>query len=59
MARPLKTLGSNACPKCSKPMERRSHQQPPTKKPFYFSEWDYCPACRHVQHYERYKVVVE
>lgn len=50
---------SEKCPKCKQPMERRIHLVPPKKKKFYFSEWDYCPACRHVQHYERYKVVLQ
>lgn len=59
MAKPLKTLGEVPCPKCAWLMERRSHKQPPKKKPFYFSEWDYCPKCRHLQHYERYKVVLQ
>ena len=47
------------CPKCSQEMELRFHKPSETAyllKPYYFSEWDYCKACRHVQHYENYKV---
>lgn len=22
---------------------------------YWFSEWDYCVNCKHVQHYEKYK----
>lgn len=47
------------CPKCHKPVERRWHEPNQTKhlnKAYYFSEWDYCTRCKHLQHYERYKV---
>lgn len=44
------------CPKCKKSMERRKH---PThwkpKKTYYYTEWDYCNDCYHVQHYDKYK----
>lgn len=42
------------CPKCSKPMQRRKHLTRPLKSHFY-TEWDYCEKCKHVQHYEEYK----
>lgn len=39
--------------------ERRRHANI-TKKllklKYYFSEWDYCRNCKHLQHYECYKV---
>ena len=47
------------CPKCGYKMDRRAHRSNSTKQfkqPFYFTEWDYCKTCRHVQHYEQYKV---
>jgi len=40
-------------------MERRKHDKIGEKqlnKTFYFSEWDYCKPCNHVQFYEDYKV---
>jgi len=48
------------CPKCNKPMQRREHSNISTKllkKPYYFSEWDYCKPCGHIQHYESKKVL--
>jgi len=47
------------CPKCDQEMERRKHRPNEIahlSKPYYFSEWDYCKNCRHVQHYEKFKV---
>ncbi len=47
------------CPKCSRYMERRKHQKITKQllaKAYYFSEWDVCRPCKHVQHYEKYKV---
>lgn len=44
------------CPKCFKKMERRKH--PPhwkNTKTYYFTEWDYCKSCQHIQHYDKYK----
>lgn len=49
------------CPKCSRPMDRFSHPshwQPRPKQPFYFSYWDKCTRCRHMQMYEKAKVYV-
>lgn len=40
-------------------MERRSHKAITKKElsqPYFFSEWDYCPNCHFIQHYEQYKV---
>lgn len=55
-----KDLGKgNKCPHCSKVMERRGHLETDTKhllKSYYFKEWDYCRPCRHVQHYDMFKV---
>jgi hypothetical protein len=47
------------CPKCSTPMERRKHRtlsESILNQPYYFSEWDYCKPCGHLQHYDKYKV---
>lgn len=46
------------CPKCLNLMERRGHSNLKKQKkiPFYFSEWDYCKKCKHLQHYDKYKV---
>jgi hypothetical protein len=44
------------CPKCGKDMERRKH--PPhfvSRNGHFFTEWDFCPECKHVQHYAQYK----
>lgn len=44
------------CPKCLKEMERRSHPLHYVyKKSFYFTKWDYCNSCKHVQHYDKFK----
>ena len=43
------------CPKCSGLMERRKWTKKPTKKVYYFREWDYCKVCKHVQHYDEFK----
>lgn len=44
----------NPCPKCEKLMERRGHTNRPNKLWFY-EKWDYCPRCKHIQHYEEFK----
>lgn len=53
----VKVLGEgNVCPKCKISMERRKRTKPPTNgKSYFYTEWDYCPKCSHVQHYEQYK----
>jgi len=46
------------CPKCRQKMERRTHKEITDKvlaQAYYYSEWDYCTSCNHVQHYEQYK----
>lgn len=44
------------CPKCNEDMERRSHPKHwINKKSFFYTEWDYCIDCKHVQHYDRFK----
>ena len=53
--------GAN-CPKCLKAMRRRVHKaewQPKPNQPYYFSFWDYCVRCAHVQLYEVAKVYVK
>ena len=50
-------IGNN-CPKCSKPMERRRHAGKIRNPHCYYSKWDYCNNCKHVQHYEEYKCQV-
>lgn len=49
----IKGIGKE-CPKCGIPMERREHSRKP-ETAYFFSEWDYCKPCNHVQHYEEYK----
>ena len=47
------------CKECGEEMERRSHNKIYPKllrKPYYFTEWDYCEKCKLVQHYEKYKI---
>jgi hypothetical protein len=49
----------NDCPKCKRKMQRRGHKFLGKKQknaPYYFSQWDYCLACWHLQHYDEYKV---
>ena len=44
------------CPKCGKLMVRWQHSagwQPPIGRGFY-TRWDVCRPCGHVQHYERF-----
>lgn len=43
------------CPKCEEKMQRRKRVKPPVNKTYFFREWDYCPKCSHVQHYEEFK----
>lgn len=51
----VKGLG-NDCPKCSSVMERRERTRVPKNKAYFFSEWDYCKLCSHVQHYNEFKI---
>lgn len=40
-------------------MERRAHKEGFTRKKenyYFFKEWDYCKPCKHLQHYEEFKV---
>ena len=49
----------NNCPKCNKPMIRKEHSKITEKilnQPYYYSEWDVCVPCGHIQHYEYKKV---
>ena len=39
-------------------MERRKRIKPPKNKSYFFTEWDYCRKCSHVQHYEKFKSTV-
>lgn len=44
------------CKKCSEDMERRGHPKHwVSTKSFYYTEWDFCPSCKHVQHYDKFK----
>jgi hypothetical protein len=43
------------CPKCKNKMERRKRIKPPTGKSYFYTEWDYCRPCQHVQHYDQFK----
>ena len=44
------------CPKCKDAMQRRKHPAHwKSKKTYYYTEWDYCNKCQHVQHYDKYK----
>lgn len=43
------------CPKGCGLMERRKRIKPPKNKTYFFSKWDYCQKCHHVQHYEEFK----
>jgi|15BtaG_2_1085339.scaffolds.fasta_scaffold00340_9 uncharacterized protein with PIN domain len=48
------------CSKCNKLMERRKHKtitDKQTNKVYYYSEWDLCKSCGHLQHYEKFKVL--
>ena len=56
----LELRKGEVCPKCKRTMERRNHTGNETaifRKPFYYEFWDYCSPCRHVQHYDKFKVV--
>lgn len=53
--------GAEHCPRCRKKMKRYEHAgtwQPEVGK-YHFTFWDYCKPCRHVQHYESAKVMVD
>ena len=48
------------CPKCDKLMHTKKHPQITQKelsKLYYYSQWDVCHDCKHLQHYEEYKVL--
>lgn len=50
----------NTCPKCFIYMQQRKHKVINDKikrQAYYFSEWDVCTTCGHVQLYEKYKVL--
>ncbi len=59
----LKRLdGGEPCRKCGQPMQRLSHGDdwsPKPQQPYYFSFWDRCFGCRHLQHYEAAKVFID
>lgn len=49
----------NKCPKCEQKMQRREHRflgKKQKEAPYFYSKWDYCLGCWHVQHYEEFKV---
>lgn len=59
LKRSIKGGTGKPCPKCSKPMERTKHGptwKPKKNQPYYFSYWDRCRKCRHIQLYEVAKV---
>jgi len=44
------------CKKCGELMERRKRIKPPKNgKTYFYTEWDYCKPCGHMQHYQKYK----
>lgn len=44
------------CPKCKKPMDRKKHPLHwKNTKNYYYTEWDHCKNCQHIQHYEEFK----
>lgn len=43
------------CMKCRVKMVRRKRIKPPATKTYFFTEWDYCKQCGHIQHYEKFK----
>lgn len=49
-----------SCPKCKNQMERRFKEGRKLKpnQNYFFSQWDFCRSCGHVQHYEKYKTKV-
>ena len=50
----VKGSGEN-CPKCERPMERRERTKAPETRTYFYTEWDYCKDCGHIQHYEKFK----
>jgi uncharacterized protein with PIN domain len=56
----IQKIPGNICPKCSKPMQRRIHSEITNKilnQPYFYSQWDVCRPCHHIQHYEEFKVI--
>lgn len=56
----IKEGSGEMCPKCKSQMQRRMHnglREKQINAPYYFSEWDYCIQCNHVQLYEMFKVL--
>lgn len=51
----------NPCPKCGKLMQHYGHKEITAKmlqQPYYYSEWDRCWGCRHMQMYKEFIVPV-
>lgn len=47
------------CPKCKELMHTKKHPiitEKELSKLYYYSQWDVCFKCKHVQHYDKYKV---
>lgn len=43
-------------------MERKRHEKitkKMIKQLYIFTHWDYCKDCKHVQHYEEFKLKIE
>lgn len=52
----IKIIGQGEeCPKCLRTMERRTHNKKVEEKSYFYTQWDYCKNCKHVQHYEKFK----
>lgn len=47
------------CPKCPYLMARKTRKEVlpyMLEQRGYFTEWDYCDRCKHVQHYQKYRI---
>lgn len=56
----MKKTTDNLCPKCNQEMRENRHKEITDKlllKPYIFNRWFVCDGCRHVQHFEKYKVI--
>jgi len=52
--------GDRICPKCDQIMQRRKHKEileSIRNQPYYYSQWDYCRTCKHIQHSDEFRVI--
>lgn len=52
----------STCTECDSQMIRKKRSEKAKLKKdqkYFFTEWDFCPRCFFVQHYEEHKVIIQ